>query len=239
MDAFHESYHNVATHPQMTAYVADVNVDIECYGRHSRFLMPMLAPSPRVRDRSRPNAAQIKVLAGFGVRDFDGTADEAQVEIQRAKRDAMQRRGCAVEKLELAQFTDISQYTLFPNVQLGVIADEILITRHRPHPHDPERMLFDVQELIHVAPGEPWPERPTRIVGAGVDFAVQPPFLRQDAAQVVAVQAGLRSFGFEGSVLGDLEQRIAHFHAVLDRHLGVEALRPGPAPGQTGRGGGI
>ena len=40
MDAFHESYHTLATHPQMLKYVADTNVTIDCYGMWNREWMP-------------------------------------------------------------------------------------------------------------------------------------------------------------------------------------------------------
>jgi phenylpropionate dioxygenase-like ring-hydroxylating dioxygenase large terminal subunit len=220
-DAFHETYHTLATHPQMMAYVADINVEIDTYGRHSRFLMPWGAPAPRVKQRQRPNPTQVELFApyGFDAAAFEGTADEAYLEFQRHKRDWMLERGFRVEDLELSQFSDVYHYTIFPNIQIGFSPDRLLITRHRPHPQDTRRMYFDAQSFAHVQPGEPWPARPDTKVGAGKDFPLKPDFLQQDAGNVPAIQVGLRSRGFRGSTLGDLELRIRHFHSVLDDHM--------------------
>jgi phenylpropionate dioxygenase-like ring-hydroxylating dioxygenase large terminal subunit len=220
-DAFHESYHTLATHPQMMAYVADINVEIDTYGRHSRFLMPWGAPAPRVRQRERPNETQVALFApyDFDASSFEGTADEAYLEFQRRKRQWMLERGFSVEDLELSQFSDVYHYTIFPNVQIGFSPDRLLITRHRPDPHDPGRMYFDAQSFSHVEPGQPWPERPETKTGDGKDFPLKPDFLQQDAQNAPAIQAGLNSDGFRGSLLGDLERRIRHFHTVLDDYM--------------------
>jgi phenylpropionate dioxygenase-like ring-hydroxylating dioxygenase large terminal subunit len=220
-DAFHESYHTLATHPQMMAYIADVNVEIETYGRHSRFLMPWGAPAPRVKQRDKPNETQIALFApyGFDASTFDGTADEAYLEFQRRKRDWMLERGFALEDLALSQFTDTWHYTFFPNIQIGFSPDRLLITRHRPDALDPRRMWFDAQQFSHVQPGQPRPDRPETKVGAGKDFPLKPDFLMQDAENAPAIQVGLRSHGFQGSVLGGLEERIRHFHATLDEYM--------------------
>ena len=79
VDAFHETYHNLATHPQLMEYVADTNVQIDCYDRHSRFLLPSGFPRRlRVKARRRPNKRQAEYFAayGFDVSTFEGTADE-------------------------------------------------------------------------------------------------------------------------------------------------------------------
>ncbi len=220
-DAFHESYHTLATHPQMMPYVADVNVQIDCYDRHSRFLMPWGAPAPRVRQRQRPNPTQVGLFAqyGFDAASFEGSADEAYLEFQRRKRAWMSERGYPVDDLDLEQFSDVYHYTIFPNVQIGFSPDRLLITRHRPDPANVQRMIFDAQSFQHVPPREPWPERPETKYGAGSDFPLQPDFLQQDATNAPAVQAGLASSGFRGSTLGDLELRIRHFHSVLDDYM--------------------
>ena len=47
-------------------------------------------------------------------------------------------------------------------------------------------------------------------------------FVRQDAANVVRIQQGLRSSGYDGARLGALELRLRHWHAVYGRALGLE-----------------
>lgn len=225
MDAFHESYHTLGTHPQMMDYVADTNVTIDCYDRHTRFHMPWGAPAPRVRDRDRPNATQAAAFAayGFDVATFEGTADDAYLAFQHHKRAALAARGYPVAQLEPRQFSDVFSYTLFPNVQIAFSAERCLLTRHRPDPTDPQRMLFDAQSFSWVGDDEPWPVHPEPKVGAGPDFPLAPDFLMQDARNAPAVQAGMRSAGFAGSQLGDLELRIRHFHSVLDRYMALDS----------------
>ena len=221
MDAFHESYHTLGTHPQMLSYVADTNVTIDCYELHSRFHMPWGAPAPRISNRGQPNGTQAELFAayGFDVTDFDGTADDAYLAFQDRKRDHLAANGYPVERLEPYQFSDVYSYTIFPNVQVALSAERCLLTRHRPDPTDPQRMLFDAQSFAWVPDDQPWPDQPERRVGQGADFPLSPDFLMQDAGNAPAVQAGMRSRGFAGSQLGDLELRIRHFHSTLDRYM--------------------
>ena len=192
MDAFHESYHTLGTHPQMMEYVADTNVQIDCYGRHSRFLMPWGAPAPRVKARSTPNKSQAEYFAayGFDVSTFEGTADDAYLEFQRRKRDWMLERGYELDDLDLAQFSDVCSYTVFPNVQIALAADRCLLTRHRPDPRDPTKMIFDAQSFAHVPPGEPWPERPATRAGRGARLRLRPRLRRAGRRQRAGDPAG-------------------------------------------------
>ena len=40
VDAFNETYHVNGTHPQLMTYIEDMDVQIDCYKRHSRYLIP-------------------------------------------------------------------------------------------------------------------------------------------------------------------------------------------------------
>jgi phenylpropionate dioxygenase-like ring-hydroxylating dioxygenase large terminal subunit len=222
VDAFHETYHNLGTHPQIMGYAGDVNVQIDCYDRHTRFLLPNGAPAPSIRKRERPTAAQIALFArdDFDASDFDGTADEVLPVFQEHKRERMLAQGFEVEDLSLEQFTDNYHYTVFPNTQISVRASDSLVTRSRPHPSDPERMVFDLQTFVHIAPLAERPSRPETERGAGVDFPFRPDFVVQDALNMPLIQRGFHSAGYEGSELSDLELRIRHWHAVYDAHLG-------------------
>jgi len=48
VDAFNESYHVKATHPQLLWHLDDLNIQIDCYERHSRYLIPFGCLSQRV-----------------------------------------------------------------------------------------------------------------------------------------------------------------------------------------------
>ena len=83
VDAFHETYHNLATHPQLMPVAGDVNARIECYTRHSRFILPSGCPVPTYR--KPPTAAADRVIRPLRLRRhrFEGTADEVLVVFQK------------------------------------------------------------------------------------------------------------------------------------------------------------
>ena len=57
VDAFNESYHVQGIHPQLLWYLHDLDIQIDCYDRHSRYLIPFGTLSPgcanHLRSRSR------------------------------------------------------------------------------------------------------------------------------------------------------------------------------------------
>jgi phenylpropionate dioxygenase-like ring-hydroxylating dioxygenase large terminal subunit len=224
VDAFHETYHNLGTHPQLMPVAGDVNARIDCYSRHSRFILPSGVPAPSYRRRQRPTAAQISSFSrfDFDASTFEGTADEVLAVFQQHKLGWLRDRGYPVEDIELAQTTENHHYTIFPNTQVSYYPDRLLVTRSRPHPSgDPLRMVFDLQSFVQVPSGGERPDRPPTEHGAGVDFPLVPDFVRQDAVNMVQIQRGLASSGYDGALLSDLELRIRHWHAVYDRAMSV------------------
>ena len=117
------------------------------------------------------------------------------------------------------QLLDDYHYTIFPNVTLNVHGRGFWLFRHRPHPTDPNKMLFDFQDYMR------WPaslgprERPAhrRDVQGGTSLGI---VLDQDLYNLPRVQAGMRSRGFEGLLLNRQERRIRHFHRVLESYVG-------------------
>src|SRR5262245_14141664 len=68
VDAFNEAYHVQGTHPELLEYSDDVNVQIDFYGRHSRFIYPVGTPSPRLGRLARvPRWLGDIVLRGVGI----------------------------------------------------------------------------------------------------------------------------------------------------------------------------
>ncbi|MEL7029818.1 MAG: SRPBCC family protein, partial [Pseudomonadota bacterium] len=99
-----------------------------------------------------------------------------------------------------------------------VHADDLMLFRQRPHPTDPNKMLFDVQTYDLVPESEPWPDRPEhgrykhgeKSIGQVLD---------QDAYNLPTVQMGMNSAGYRGLWLGDQELRIRHFHKTIDDYI--------------------
>jgi phenylpropionate dioxygenase-like ring-hydroxylating dioxygenase large terminal subunit len=217
VDAFNESYHVQGIHPQLMWYLHDLDIQIDCYERHNRYLIPFGTWSPRVR-RPPSIPEPIKVImkaAGMDPADYDEPFENIRGDVQRHKRNQGPAQGKDYTRLNDDQLTDDYHYLIFPNVTLNVHADDLMLFRQRPHPTDPDRMYYDIWTFELVPEGKEWPERPRhqhfkhgeKSIGLVLD---------QDAANLPGVQAGMHSKAFEGLWIGSQELRIRHFHKVID-----------------------
>lgn len=227
VDAFNESYHVQGIHPQLLYHLDDLNIQIDCYGRHNRYLIPFATLSPRVRvpPDIPPGMRQLMLDAGMDPADYDGKPGNVRRDLQKWKRRNGAKQGRDYSQLHDAQLTDDYHYMIFPNVTMNVHADDLWVFRQRPHATDPNRMYFDFWWFELVAEGEERPQRPVHdqfIHGEKKIHLV----LRQDAENLPGVQAGMNSRGFRGLWIGNQELRIRHFHKVLDDFI----YGPGPKP---------
>jgi phenylpropionate dioxygenase-like ring-hydroxylating dioxygenase large terminal subunit len=222
VDAFNEAYHVQGTHPELLEYSDDVNVQIDLYGRHSRFIFPVGVPSPRLGRLSKvPQWLGDIILRGVGIdpETFAGGPADVKPAALAASRALGEQLGMDLSALRDEQLLDDYHYTIFPNVTLNVHGRGFWLFRHRPHPTDPEKMLFDFQDYMR------WPaslgprERPAhrRDVQGGTSLGI---VLDQDLYNLPRVQAGMRSRAFEGLLLNRQERRIRHFHRVLESYVG-------------------
>ena len=220
VDAFNESYHVQGIHPQLMWYLHDLDLQIDVYGRHNRYLIPFGTLSPRVR---KPNTIPdpIKVImkaAGMDPADYDEPIENIRRDVQKFKRKHGAAQGKDYSQLNDDQLTDDYHYLLFPNVTLNTHADDLMLFRQRPHPTDPDRMYYDVWTLELIPDGQEWPERPKHLHVRHGEKSIGL-VLDQDAQNLPGVQAGMHSAGFDGLWLGAQELRIRHFHHVLDSYL--------------------
>lgn len=240
LDAFNETYHVAATHPQLLPVIDDYNVRIECHRLHNTFFVPYGIPSPRVVDRQtiadtlanymdptkvvldgtgKPPDTDASVLAAGAVdpATFTGSADEVRRAVQQKKR-ASQGDVPFLPYANLTddELTDDFHVMCFPNTQFNVFAENILMFRHRPNPANPNRCFYDVWYLAHVPPEKRQPLPPHVMLPAGADLGLA---LNQDASNVATVQAGMRSRSTDGVYLSELETRIRHFHQTLDEYM--------------------
>ena len=149
VDAFNESYHVQGIHPQLLWYLHDLDIQIDCYERHSRYLIPFGTVSPRIR---KPPAIPepIKLImksAGMDPADYDEPISSIRRDVQKHKRANGPAQGKDYSRLNDDQLTDDYHYLIFPNLSLNVHADDLWIFRQRPHPTDPDKMFYDILTL--------------------------------------------------------------------------------------------
>ncbi len=229
VDAFNESYHVQGIHPQLLWYLDDYNIQIDCYERHNRYLIPFATISPRVKlpPDVPPAIKAIMQEAGMDPADYDGKIKDLRVNIQKFKRKHGADQGKDYSRLNDDQLTDDYHYLIFPNITLNIHADDLMLFRQRPHPTDPDRMYFDVQTYELIPDGEEWPERPEHGQFKHGDKSIGL-VLDQDAFNLPTVQQGMHSRGYRGLWIGNQELRIRHFHKVIDDYIyGPDGKPPG------------
>ena len=217
VDAFNESYHVQGIHPQLMWYLDDINIQIDCYDKHNRYLIPFACLSPRIRiPPDIPPAIKIIMKgAGMDPADYDGRVTDIRRDVQRFKREHGVGQGKDYSQLNDDQLTDDYHYMIFPNIAMNIHADDLMLFRQRPHPTDPNKMYFDIQTYELIPEGEEWPERPEHAQYKHGEKSIGM-VLDQDAHNLPGVQSGMNSAGFRGLWLGEQELRIRHFHKTLD-----------------------
>ena len=120
VDAFNETYHVQGIHPQLLYYLDDYDVQIDCYERHSRYLVPFATISHRVRETTEipPLLKLIMKDAGMDPAEFDGRVPEVRRAVQRWKREHGPAQGHDYSDLNDDQLTDDYHYLIFPNIAL-------------------------------------------------------------------------------------------------------------------------
>lgn len=220
VDAFNESYHVQGIHPQLLWYLDDLDIQIDCYERHNRYLIGFGTLSPRVRVPNTIPEPMKTIMKGAGMdpADYEGRVTDIRRDVQQFKRKHGPTQGKDYSRLNDDQLTDDYHYMIFPNVTLNVHADDCWLFRQRPHPTDPNKMFFDIWTYDLVPDGKQWPERPEHKQFAHGDKSIGL-VLNQDAANLPGVQAGMNSRGYRGLWLGKQELRIRHFHKTLDDYV--------------------
>ncbi|RMF10297.1 MAG: aromatic ring-hydroxylating dioxygenase subunit alpha [Alphaproteobacteria bacterium] len=241
VDAFYESYHLHAVHPQTQGVMGDLNVQYDLYPNgHSRMIVPLGQVSPRAPDQESVNEGLKAMMreAGIDPDSFQGTAQDVRRAMQKSKRERARKLGLDYSELTDGQLTDSWATGIFPNVQIGLHAEGAFLMRFMPHPTDPDRFFYDTMTLFRPA------DDPTYTVpawmglpeGTDTSGAIRPDIIRtsiderpdlgevldQDAELLPVVQQGIKSRAFKGPLWGDQEQRLRHFHKELDRYISGE-----------------
>lgn len=235
-EAFMESYHVIATHPQILDVIADANSQYDVYGDHvNRNLTAFAAPSPhrgvgRVSElttlegmlelMSRPGGAAVLTARA-------GTSDPRKV-LGALNRASFEKAwGGDWSGVTDAETLDAMVYNVFPNfAPWGGFAPNI-VYRWRPNGLDVGSCIMDVMILKRVPSGQPRPQPvPVHWLGpdepwsAAKELPILGPVIDQDMGNMPYVQEGLLASGTGTVHLGRYqESRIRHFHRTLDKYL--------------------
>ncbi len=222
VDAFNEVYHTSCIHPELTYLHDDINLQIDLYERHSRYLIPFEVPSPRLGELTEvPEiiAADMRAI-GMDPARFRGRVAEIRRAFQLQKRATADETGYDYGRLGDDQLSDDYHYFIFPNVTMNIFADRLLMFRQRPHESDPGRMYYDVSIMIRQPRGAARPPVPDhehmkhgeRSLGLVLD---------QDSVNLPHIQKGMRSSSYKGLWISNQERRIRHMHETLMNYISV------------------
>ena len=116
VDIFSETYHVRGVHPESEYLADDVNVQMDLYGPHTRFIAPMYIPSPRKIDQDKAlNETMIAYLKseGFPVDSFEGDVTTLRGAVAAHKRSMTNENGLDFSTLTDDQLTADYHYNIF------------------------------------------------------------------------------------------------------------------------------
>jgi nitrite reductase/ring-hydroxylating ferredoxin subunit len=245
---FNEAYHLQATHSQMLPYWDDYTASY-ARGRHSTFryedTLPPGLPSKRLG--KSPEDVDIRVGLADYIKDMDqtlwtseavlmaGTVDRLVEEVPREADwgevlmklgqftiEDLAAKGIESPILTPEQIAELgSDWHIFPNHIMISSANAVLAYRARPNGHDPDSAIWDVYSLLRYPPGEE-PEVEHEWCNDLSDEEAWPKVLRQDFANMVGVQQGMKSRAFKGSRTNPKQEvPVSHLHRTLREFMGL------------------
>jgi phenylpropionate dioxygenase-like ring-hydroxylating dioxygenase large terminal subunit len=245
-DAFNESYHFEALHPEFLNLTEGHDIPIELLGIHSRMLNFNSTVSELLPDRDTITPLRRELMGGIGLPvadDYRGSAKDIHLDIVRRKRAIEAETHLPYRRLNDEQLVHQYHYTFFPGTTFTQNAEVSLMFRYRPHATDPGRCYFDFVITANLPPGTPAPEVEHRFFRADQAEEIRAELAKsfhpvlvnvvmQDGVNMPTMQRGTSSDSFRGMILGDQEVRVRHFHQTLDRFLAGDLppeLRPARA----------
>jgi nitrite reductase/ring-hydroxylating ferredoxin subunit len=231
VDAFIETYHLHAVHPQMLAIADDVHTPIELLGKHSMFMQPYGVPSPR-RDGSVSDqelweeyVRNLGHRLGLPFAAAQAPGPHPAVPPGKTMRDVLVGRirehlstqSDAYTDLEDNRIIDDFHYHVFPNAVFNVFAGWYGLVRARPGPF-PDESFLDMWNFDLPSQGRTRP-RPVPVTLGPEELPSLGPVLLQDLELLPRVQQGLRQPGIDRIQLMPAEARIGRMHEVLEDYL--------------------
>jgi len=236
-EAFMESMHTRATHPQIMTFTGDVDSQYDMYGDHiSRSITPMAVTSSNLRDveealilhdileesgRMADSDSSKHVLPeGMTTREYIGELNRGIY---------AQASGVDLSHATHAELLDAILYSVFPNTQVWAGYFGNIVYRAIPDGDNHEACLFDVWLLGRYPEGTPCPEgaKLNRLpddqdFSKAAELGALGPVFDQDMGNLDAMTKGLKTSKKGAVSLASYqESRIRHHHLTLDKYLGL------------------
>lgn len=233
-EAFVESYHAIATHPQLMPFQGIENSQYDVWGDNvSRTITSYGVPNPSHADQFSEQDSMNAMMKLSGAEDIpqvaEGqTAREKMAEITLPS--ANEAAGVEFDdKATMSELMDSTLYSLFPNFAPWAGYGTVISYRHRPNGDDVDSAIMDIYLLTRYPEGEepPADEATFRlgiddpmsdandVLGAGLANV-----FAQDCANLPQVQKGMKASKKGAATLANYQEvRIRHFHQTLDKYL--------------------
>lgn len=236
LEAFMESYHVIATHPQLMTFMGDANAQYDVLSDHvNRAITGNATHSPHVKGISEQQILEDtlresgRVFTGEQPRLPEGMT--ARQYLAQLNREAFGKDfGRDFSQVTDSELLDAILYWLFPNIEIwgGWLGN--IVYRSRPNGHDPDSCLFEIMLLQRQPAGVPVPPGvPAHLLGPdecfsdAAELAVLGKVFDQDMDNLPHMQSGLKAAGHNGKgglLFGTyLDSRIQHMHAIIDTYI--------------------
>ena len=236
MEAFMESYHVIATHPNILNFMGDCNAQYDIFGDHtSRAITANAVSSPHLPPLPEQQVLE-ETLKGSGRVFAEGELKVPEGVTARRFLADMNRRQFADElgmdfsDVTDAELLDAILYLVFPNTQIwgGFLGN--IVYRSRPHGHNPDECIFEIMLLQRLPEGAEKPHgvSVTRLAAdqpfaAAEELGVLGGVFDEDMNNLPHMQQGMKISamnGRRGLLLGEYQEaRIKHLHNTIDSYI--------------------
>jgi phenylpropionate dioxygenase-like ring-hydroxylating dioxygenase large terminal subunit len=251
-EAFMESYHVVATHPEGLPFTGDVQSQYDIWstrrGAVGREAVPGAVASLHAPPEATATAAaeaSVQLMQSWHYPKAEAPAFDARRDLRAqtgawargAYEQAYSRKPDAPDAVML----DSILYFMFPHFCVWLSELVPFVYQFTPHPTDPEKSYFEVRLLAPCAEGEPAPpSAPAVEIGPEESVLEHAPAFNflgmifdQDMANLPLVQRGLRAADprrFHSELGAYQESLIQHWHELFDRFVGGDGQQGGRLP---------
>jgi nitrite reductase/ring-hydroxylating ferredoxin subunit len=233
VDAFIETYHLHAVHPQMLAIADDIHTPITLYDRHTMFMQPYGVSSPRRGGSVSDQELWEEFVKNLGHRmglpfaSAEEPGPHPPVPEGQTMRDVLVAKIRAhlasldsrYSELDDHHIIDDFHYHVFPNAVFNVFAGWYGLLRARPGA-TPDQSYIDMWNFDLLAADDPARHvRPEQALLGPEEVEALGPVLLQDLDLLPDVQRGMHQPGIDTLRLVPAEARIGRMHEILDRYM--------------------